>query len=145
MTTVDAFNVCNYSTIAPHGNPATRLDRTSVRLQAVPDRDVPGARDRAPDRVPHLPAGPRLLARAAAQQSLPAQEPVARHRAVALDRPDGAVSAGVLVDLRSAVLDHFLSSGRRAAHPHHLHRFPRHALAGAVLADRSQHLARYPL
>ena len=169
----------------------------AVRLQAVPDRDVPDARDRAAGGVPHLSARPRHLARlhrhhhrparrrssasrissicwtdplwwsavfysvfytaiatvrkirarllagAAAQQPLPVQEPAARHHAAALDRADGAVGAGVLVDLRSAVLDHLLSAGRRAAHPHHQYRLPRHALAGAVLADRGQHLARH--
>src|SRR5206468_9212 len=87
----------------------------------------------------------RLLAGAVVEQPLPVQEPAARHRAAAVDRADSAVGAGVLVDLRSAVFDHLLSPGRRAAHPHHLYRLPRHALAGALLADRSQHLARHSL
>jgi hypothetical protein len=69
--------------------------------------------------------------------------PVAGHRAVALDRADDAVGAGVLVDLRSAVLDHLLSLGRRAAYPLDQYRFSRHAVAGAVLADHGQHLARH--
>jgi hypothetical protein len=56
MTTVDTFNVCNDSTITPRRGPATGLDRTPVRLQAVPDRDVPHTGDRSPDGVPHLPA-----------------------------------------------------------------------------------------
>jgi hypothetical protein len=53
--------------------------------------------------------GARLLAGAAASTTIFTQEPVARHRAAAVDRADGAVGAGVLVDLRSAVLDHLLS------------------------------------
>ena len=175
---------------------ATGLDRPPVRLQAVPDRDVPDAGDRPLDGVPHLSARPRRLARlhrhhdrparrfrrlrefpvsadrslvvergvlqrvlyrgrdhrkirarllagAAAEQPLPAQEPAARHHPAAVDRADGAVGAGVLVDLRSAVLDHLLSAGRRAARPHHQYRLPGHALAGAFLADRRQYLARH--
>ena len=38
-----------------------------------------------------------------------------RHRAAALDRADRAVGAGLLVDLRSAILHHLLHPGRRAA------------------------------
>ena len=71
----------------------------------------------------------RPVAGAAAQQPSPVQEPVARHHPAALDRADGAVGDRVLVDLRSAVLDHLLPAGRRAAHPHHLYRLPRHPLA----------------
>jgi len=62
-----------------------------------------------------------------------------------VDRADGAFGAGVLVDLRSAVLDHLLSAGRRAAYPHHQCRLSGNAVGGAVLADRGQHLARHPL
>ena len=53
------------------------------------------------------------------EQPLSVQEPAPRHHPAALDRADRAVGAGVLVDLRSAVLDHLLSAGRRAARPHH--------------------------
>src|SRR6185503_26823 len=87
----------------------------------------------------------RLLARAPAQQSFSVQEPVARDRAPALDRADGALGAGVLVDLRSAILDHLLSPGRRAALADEQCRLPRLALAGALLADRRQYLARHSL
>src|SRR5207245_6730954 len=52
----DNVDVCNDSTIAPRGAPATGRDRTPVRLQAVPDRDVPRARHRAVDGIPHLSA-----------------------------------------------------------------------------------------
>ena len=73
------------------------------------------------------------------------QEHLARNHPAAVDRADRALRAGVLVDLRSAVLDHLLSFGRRAACPQHQCRFPRHALAGALFADRRQHLARHPV
>ena len=131
-----------------HHRPARRLrrpgefpvsaDRSAVVERGVLQRFLHRGRDLRKIRA-------RLLAGAAAQQPLPAQEPVARHRAAAVDRADGAVGAGVLVDLRSAVLDHLLSAGRRAARPHHQYRLPGNAVAGAVLADRRQHLARHPL
>ena len=78
-------------------------------------------------------------------QSRAVQEPVARHHPAALDRADGPVGAGVLVDLRSAVLDHLLSVRRRAGHPFDSVRFPQHDLAREVVADRGQYLARYPV
>ena len=83
----------------------------------------------------------RPLARAAAQQAPPVQGGLAGGRAAAVHRADGAVGDRVLVDLRFAVLDHQL--GAAEARPHQrVHRFPRPALARALLDDRRQHLAR---
>ena len=47
--------------------------------------------------------------------------------------------------LRSAILDHLLHPERRAACKVDEHRFSRHALGGALLADRGEHLARHSL
>ena len=89
--------------------------------------------------------GARPLAGAAAEQPPAVQEHPARHHPAALDRADGALGDRLLVDLRPAVLDHLLRAGRRAGLREHLHRLPRHGLAGALVADRRQHLARHPV
>ncbi len=67
----------------------------------------------------------RLLAGAAAEQAPAVQEPDPRHRAAAVDRADGAVGDRVLVDLRSAVLDHLAPAGGHAGLARDQHRLPR--------------------
>ena len=56
---------------------------------------------------------PRPLAGAAAEPPPAVQEPAARDHPAAVDRADRALGDRLLVDLRSAVLDHFLSADRR--------------------------------
>src|SRR5205814_6311138 len=52
----------------------------------------------------------RSLSRATFERELAIQSDAARHGAGPLYRADGVVGAGVLVDLRFAVLDHFVVS-----------------------------------
>ena len=112
-------------------------DRSAVVERGVLQRVLHGDRDVRKIRA-------RLLAGAAAQQPSSVQEHPARHHPAALDRADGAVGAwrsggSTIRSSRSSPMSWSTcctsappistSSGRR--------------LAGALLADRRQHLARH--
>ena len=67
-----------------------------------------------------------------------------RRRAAAVCHADRAVGDRLLVDLRSAVLDHLLVAHQTWPHPP-VHRFSRPALERALVGDRRQCLARHPV
>ena len=74
-------------------------------------------------------------------ENMPFKAMLRAHGADPLHRADRAVGAGVLVDLRRAVLDHLLvAEAARPDHPEH--QFSRRCHLGAHLRDLRQHLAR---
>ena len=86
----------------------------------------------------------RALSRAAAEREHAVQGDAARAGADPLHRADRAVGAGVLVDLRFAILDHLVvAQASRPDHPEH--QFPRRRHLGADLRDLRQYLARRSL
>ena len=86
----------------------------------------------------------RSLSRAAAQREHAVQGDAARDGADTLHRADRAVSAGVLVDLRFAILNHLVVAQTSRAN-HAEYQFPRRHHLGADLRDLRQYLARRSL
>ena len=83
----------------------------------------------------------RPLSRAAVEREHAVQGDAARAGADSLHRADRAVGAGVLVDLRFAILDHLVvAEASRPDHPEH--QFSRRFDLGPYLRDLRQHLAR---